>query len=117
MFIDEWFNKDFYRELPLNFHNEFVFGQLFSTHAYYPHENLELWRPVPNPGEPTKTIASKFQLQAAGNDAFKRLYPLQAPKLETNEEFLVIRAKKRPVVLLQAGSILNETDNKGFRGR
>src|ERR1017187_10232643 len=63
MFIDEWFGDTFYKKLPLGYHNDanFCFGQIFWTHAYYPHENLELWRPVPDPAEPTKTIASQFE--------------------------------------------------------
>jgi hypothetical protein len=72
---------------------------------------------MPSTDEPTKTLAREFQLQAAGKDAFRRAYPLHVPKLETNEEFIVIRAKRRPVILMQGGSSLNESDNKGFRGR
>ena len=51
MFIDEWFGNTFYKKLPLGYHHDanFCFGQVFWTHAYYPHENLELWRPVPDP--------------------------------------------------------------------
>ncbi len=118
MFIDEWFATDFYTQLPLGYHNpaNFRFGQFFKTHAYYPHENLELWRPIPDPNEPTKTIASKFQLVPAGKDAFKRGLPLHAPKLETNEEFIVIRAKERPVVLIQPELEIG-FDNRGYRGR
>jgi hypothetical protein len=117
MFIDEWYAKDFYKRLPLGYHQNFVFGQIFWTHAYYPHENLQLWRPVPTPDEPTKTIAKAFQLQAAGKDAFDRSIPLHVPKLETNEEFVVIRAKRRPVMLIQPETSLIDEENKGFRGR
>lgn len=118
MFIDEWFSA-YYKKLPLGYHNEanFCFGQIFWTHAYYPHENLELWRPILDPSEPTKTIASQFRISAAGQDAFKRGLPLHAPKLETNEEFLVIRAKFRPIVLIQTELPLAGVDNRGFRGR
>jgi hypothetical protein len=102
MFIDEWFSAN-YKKLPLGYANEanFRFGQIFWTHANYPHENLELWRPTPDPSDPTKTIASQFGITAARQDAFKRGLPLHAPRLETNEEFVVIRAKIRPVVLIQ----------------
>ena len=119
MFIDEWFGADYYKKLPLGYHNEanFCFGQIFWTHAYYPHENLEFWRAVLDPGEPTKTIASQFRITPAGHDAFKRSLPLHAPKLETNEEFIVIRAKVRPVVLIQAEFPLAGVDNRGYRGR
>ncbi len=117
MFIDEWFGDAFYKKLPLGYHSHFSFGQFFWTHAYYPHENLELWRPIPDPGEPTKTIASAFRIVAAPEDAFRRNIPLADPKLETNEEFLVIRAKWRPVLLVQPEIGLSEIDSRGYRGR
>jgi hypothetical protein len=118
MFIDEWFDKDFYRQSPLGYHTQsnFAFGQVFWTHAYYPHENLELWRPVIDPNDPTKTIATNFRIVAAGRDAFKRTIPLHVPKLETNEEFLVVRAKRRPVVLIQP-EVPVAVDNRGYRGK
>jgi hypothetical protein len=117
MYIDEWFKDDFYKKLPLGYHQQFSFGQFFKTHAYYPHENLELWRPVPDPNEPTKTIASQFQIVAAGKDAFRRNIPLASPKLETNEEFLVVRAKTRPVVLVMPETPSFGIDNRGYRGK
>ena len=118
MFIDEWFERDYYQPLPLGFRSpaNFRFGQIFRTHAYYPHENLELWRPIPEAGEPTKTVAFRFQLIAAPKDAFQRGLPLHAPKLETNEEFLVVRAKLRPVVLIQPEAPTG-FENRGYRGR
>lgn len=119
MFIDEWFGKDYYRQLPLGYHTaaNFSFGQFFWTHAYYAHENLELWRPVIDSSEPTKTIASTFRISPAGKDAFNRSFPLHVPKLETNEEFLVVRAKRRPVVLIQPELPLLAVDNSGYRGK
>lgn len=117
MYIDEWFGNDFYKQLPLGFHQHFSFGQFFRTHAYYPHEHLELWRPIVDPNEPTKTIASQFQVIAAGKDAFRRSMPLASPKLETNEEFLVVRAKVRPVVLVMPETPPMGVDNRGYRGR
>lgn len=117
MYIDEWFGNDFYKQLPLGFHQHFAFGQFFRTHAYYPHENLELWRPISDPNEPTKTIASQFQIIAAGKDAFRRSIPLASPKLETNEEFLVVRAKVRPVALVMPETPPMGVDNRGYRGR
>lgn len=118
MFIDEWFGS-FYKKLPLGYHNEanFCFGQIFWTHAYYPHENLELWRPALDSTEPTKTIASQFRITPAGKDAFRRNLPLHVPKLETNEEFIVVRAKRRPVVLVQTELPLPGINNSGFRGK
>jgi hypothetical protein len=117
MYIDDYFGDDFLKQLPVGFHQHFSFGQIFKTHAYYPHENLEVWRPVLDPNEPTKTIASQFQILPAGQDAFRRNIPLAVPKLETNEEFLVLRAKKRPVVLVMPESPPFGVDNKGYRGK
>ncbi|MGO9270478.1 MAG: hypothetical protein ACLQOO_09535 [Terriglobia bacterium] len=119
MFIDEWFENDYYKKLPLGYHTQanFAFGQFFFTHAYYPHENLELWRPVIDPNEPTKTIASTFRLVAAGKDAFRRTIPLHGPKLETNEEFIVVRAKRRPALLIQPEAPPMGVDNRGYRGK
>lgn len=116
MYMDEWFRDDFYQELPLSYRLNFSFGQFFRTHAYYPHENLQLWRPVYDPNEQTKTFASTFHIEPAGQDAFRRSFPLAAPKLETNEEFLVIRAKHRPVLLVMPEMPMH-ADNKGFRGK
>ena len=117
MFIDEWFGESFYKQLPLGYHSRFSFGQFFWTHAYYPHENLELWRPILDPGEPTKTIASTFRIVSAGQDAFRRTIPLASPKLETNEEFIVVRAKRRPVLLIQPETPELGIGNRGYRGR
>jgi hypothetical protein len=120
MYIDEWFqDSTFYNKLPLGYHNEanFCFGQIFWTHTYYPHENLELWRPVSDLAEPTKTIASQFRITSAGKDAFRRSLPLHAPPLASNEEFIVVRAKRRPVVLIQGELPLAGIDNKGYRGK
>jgi hypothetical protein len=117
MFIDEWFADQFYKKLELGYHTRFSFGQFFWTHSYYPHENLELWRPVPDPDEKTKTTATTFRIEAAGQDAFRRGLPLATPKLETNEEFLVVRAKWRPVILIVPEIPLPDVDNRGFRGK
>jgi len=117
MFIDEWFEDDFFKQLPLGFHQHFSFGQFFRTHTYYPHENLEFWRPVSDPNEPTKTIASQFQIVPAGKDAFRRGIPLASPKLETNEEFIVVRAKMRPAILVMPEIPPFGVDNRGYRGK
>src|SRR5882724_7144157 len=105
---------EFYRKLALDYHTTFHFGQLYKTHAYYPHVNLQLWRPIRLSG-PTKTIAEEFRIEPAGADAFNRSLPLGAPPLKAFEEFLVIRAKRRPVVLLQPENPLLTELNKGYR--
>jgi hypothetical protein len=120
MFIDEWFEEsEYYKELPLGYHlrENFTFGQIFWTHAYYAHENLEFWRPHFDNAEPTRTIASKFVMTPRCADAFSRAYPLHAPKLEVDEEFIVIRAKRRPVILLRAEQPWADMRTAGYRGK
>jgi len=97
MFLDELVSP-FYVRLGPDFRQNFVPGQLFFTHVLYAHENLQLWRPSRYDG--TQTAASEFGIVPAGKDAFLRAVPLQTPKLEAYEEFVVIRAKRRPVVLV-----------------
>jgi len=46
-----------------------------------------------------------------------RALPLHVPRLETNEELLVVRAKVRPVILIQTELPLAGVDNRGYRGR
>lgn len=117
MFIDEYFGTGYYKELPLEERSQLKFGRVCWTHAYYPHEHLEFFRPVSEPSDATKTIASRFQIEAAGRDAFNRSLPLAAPKLETKEEFLVVRAKIRPVLILQPEMPISSTENRGYGGR
>jgi hypothetical protein len=116
MFIDEFF-ADYYKELPLDERSQLKFARICWTHAYYPHENLQFFRPVIDPVEPTRTISSRFQIEVAGQDAFRRSLPLAVPKLETNEEFLVVRAKRRPVIIIQPELPIPDTINRGFAGR
>ena len=64
----------------------------------YARENLELWRPTDY--DQSKTSATTFWIEAAGADAFGHAMPLHTPKLETNEEFVVVRSKRRPVIVV-----------------
>ncbi len=117
MFMDEWFEKGFYRKLPLGYHATLRFGQIFWTHALYSPENRQFLRPVIDPSEPTKTIATTFQILGQPADAFKRSIPLHAPALRTDEEFIVVKAKRRPVVLVQGEPALVGVENHGYRGK
>jgi hypothetical protein len=83
----------------------------------YTFETLELWRPIIDPNEPTRTIASQFRISSAGTDAFRRSIPLASPKLETNEEFVVVKGKLRPVMLIQPEAADMAIDNRGYRGK
>lgn len=98
IFIDEILTP-FVSKVDGNYKTSFFRGQIYWYPCYYAHENLEFWRPI-NYDEETKTYASNFLITSSTADVFKRKAPLYAPKLEVDEEFIVTRAKKRPVILL-----------------
>lgn len=75
-----------------------AFGQIFRVPAYYPPSRLQVWRP--KIFDRKLNVASDFNLDVP-KDAFARQLPYSAPPLATNEEFLGIKAKKRPVILIQ----------------
>lgn len=77
----------------------YVFGQFFWTHSYYPHQLLEVWRPE-NLDQRLHT-ARDFNPKSGLPDLFNKQVPYSNPHLLHNEEFLVVRAKKRPVMLIQ----------------
>lgn len=88
----------FFEEVGSGYKGSFVRGQLFWTHICYHKEDLKYWRPK-NYDE-TKTHASEFIITSSTKDAFNRRSPLYAPKLQINEEFPVMIAKRRPVILV-----------------
>ena len=96
-FFDEIVDS-FFEEVGEVYRWAFERGQLFWTHILYHQEDLKFWRPK-NYDE-TKTYASEFVISSSTKDAFNRQSPLYAPKLEINEEFPVIIAKRRPVILI-----------------
>ena len=77
---------------------EYSFGQIFTVPAYYPHQKLEVWRPEKLDAK--LGAASNFNITTAG-DAFQRPMPYSSPPLRTNEEFIALKAKVRPVILIQ----------------
>ena len=87
-------------------------GRICWTHCFYTHENLEFWRPKDYEDE-TKTSAKYFYIDTSSSDAFNRRAPLHNPRLEINEEFIVARAKKRPVILIAMPEKINI---RSFRG-
>lgn len=97
MFIDELI-KNYYSEVGPNYKNSFTPGQLVWIYFLYNYENLEVWRPYAC--DETRTTVKLFRIQASPPDMFKRSYPLYFPPLEINEEFVVIRAKVRPAIIL-----------------
>lgn len=93
------------------------FGHIYQIHCYYPHQNLEFFRPATFSNEPTKTFASTFKIETAGADSFKHGHPLSIPKLLSNEEFVVIRAKPRYGVLLVAECPIEGFKESGYHGK
>src|SRR3989442_10011219 len=88
----------FYEPVGQTFRNLYVRGQILYVHFGYTQQNLELWRPTGF--DPSATAATSFRIVTAPGDAFNRGAPLHTPRLETNEEFPVIRTKRRPVILM-----------------
>lgn len=96
-FFDEIVDS-FFEKVGEGFGGAFERGQLFWTHIFYHQEDLRFWRPKDY--DETRTYASEFILTTATKDAFNRQTPLYAPKLQINEEFPVVIAKRRPVILI-----------------
>jgi hypothetical protein len=76
----------------------FEIGQIVWAIVPFCEEQSQYWRPTAV--DQSKTIASTFNIVGGGGDLFRRQLPLHTPKLTTSEEFLVVRGKLRPVVLL-----------------
>ena len=90
---------------------KYAFGQIFKVPAYYAPQRLEIWRPR-NVDQRLGT-AEDFNLEVSPPDAFKRKIGLTNPPLTTEEEFLVLRAKRRPVLLIQPPDAELLTVSKG----
>ncbi len=88
----------FYEEVGPKYKSTYQRGQIFWTHIGYTREDLHLWRPTAY--DASQTAATAFQVVRAGGDAFHRAVPLQTPPLKTNEEFVAVTAKRRPVILV-----------------
>ncbi|OIN95909.1 hypothetical protein AUJ66_07965 [Candidatus Desantisbacteria bacterium CG1_02_38_46] len=99
VFFDEIVGRDkFFQEIGEDFRHTFLRGQFFWVPVSYCLEKLFLWRP--SDYDESKTSAREFIMVPAGTDAFNRNMPLHTPQLETNEEFIVVKSKKRPVILI-----------------
>lgn len=96
-FLDEVFDS-FYTAASTNV-ADYAFGQFFRAPAYYPHQKLDIWRPTNIDAK--LGIASDFNIETAGSDAFRRSLPYSNPPLKTDEEFIALKAKPRPVILIQ----------------
>jgi len=96
-YLDEVFDS-YYNPIGPKYRSSYLFGQFFWTHVLYALENLEFWRPVDY--DETKTHPTEFEIATSTDDAFNRPAPLYTPKLEIDEELIVLRAKRRPVILI-----------------
>ena len=96
-FLDEVISP-FYEKCPTS-QDQFAFGQIFRAPAYYPQQSLEVWRP--KVFDRQLGFASAFEVESRPKDAFRRAYPYSRPPLRTNEEFLAIKGKPRPVILIR----------------
>jgi hypothetical protein len=97
MFLDE-FIEDFYQKLGSDFRANLRPGQICKAPVLYSYENVEVWRP--SKFDYSDTHATDFKIINAPGNAYKQTGTIHSPKLESYEEFPVIRAKVRPVVLL-----------------
>ncbi len=113
-FLDEVFDP-FYSAASADL-ADYAFGQFFRAPAYYPHQKLDIWRP--KNVDVRLGIASDFNVTTAGQDAFRRSLPYSSPPLKTNEEFIAIKAKPRPVILIQPPDpSLLEVKKVGYAGK
>ncbi len=90
--------KPFYVKLGDDYRTKLVVGQICIISVLYTYENRQVWRPVglDNSG----TSATFFKIEAEPGDAYKSGTLLHTPRLEAYEEFPVVRAKRRPVIVL-----------------
>jgi hypothetical protein len=96
-FLDEVISP-FYEKCSTS-QDQFAFGQIFRAAAYYPQQSLEVWRP--KTFNPQLGFAGDFEIEPHPKNAFKKAVPYSRPSLRTNEEFLAIKAKPRPVILIR----------------
>ncbi len=88
----------FYVKLGNDYASKLIIGQICLSAVLYSYENREIWRPVGL--DASGTSATIFKIEAKPGDAYKSGFLLHTPKLEAYEEFPVLRAKRRPVIVL-----------------
>jgi len=102
----------FYVKLGDDFRSKLVVGQICVTSVLYCYENREIWRPFAL--DNSRTSADIFKIESEPGDAYKSSTLLHTPRLEAYEEFPVVRAKRRPVIVLMPQQ--SEIDLKEHRG-
>lgn len=90
--------EKFYEQLGLDYRKNLTTHQFCWTPVLYSYENTEIWRACEYDG--SQTNATAFQAIAQPSEAYKQATTIHTPKLEAYEEFPVVRAKRRPVLLL-----------------
>jgi hypothetical protein len=88
-----------YADIGLTYRSQRVAGQICVTPVLYSYENRRIWRPCET--DETGTQASRFRIVSEGADAYNRSSPLKSPDLSVREEFPVIKAKRRPVLIVK----------------
>lgn len=109
MFVEELLTAYYEKKITA----EYEFGDLYFTETYFPHENAEFFRPIAFQDNKTATHATRFQIQTS--KPFQHSHPLADPPLRIGEEFIVVRAKVRPVVLLQPHIVIDDIDTTGYK--
>ena len=110
-FLDDLIAEPF-EKLGVDFRANLRPGQVCQTPVLYSYENGEIWRPTAY--DESGTAATNFSVIARPGDAYKQPNILASPRLEAYEEFPVLRAKSRPVVLLVPSP--NEIKVRDVRG-
>jgi hypothetical protein len=101
-----------YVQLGPKFRQLKVAGQICINPVLYCYENAQIWRPLQV--DSTETQATRFEIVAAGQDAYNRALPLKIPSLSIKEEFPVVKAKRRPVIVLRLAD--SDHDDSGGIG-
>jgi hypothetical protein len=97
VFIDEIIGH-YYSNIGDDYKSSLKPGQIVWSYFLYNFENLEFWRPADL--DDTCARATLFNICSSVADQFNRKKPLIHPHLEVNEEFIVIRAKRRPAIII-----------------
>jgi hypothetical protein len=90
--------SELYVKLGLDYRANLRAGQICQTPVCYTHENAEIWRPIAF--DSSQTNATAFAVIAKPGNTYKEARVIHKPQLSAYEEFPVVKAKTRPVVIL-----------------
>jgi hypothetical protein len=96
-FLDDLISEPF-EKLGLDYCADLRPGQLCKAPILYAYENAQIWRP--SSYDESGTAATNFSVIACPGDAYTKANILNSPRLEAYEEFPVLRAKFRPVIVV-----------------